>query len=534
MGLNQSEDRFNGVIASLAIKAPCKTVTDGVGNILLEGEQTINAIAVVVDDRVLVMEQTDPVENGIYNVRTSTWERSADWDGNRDVVKGTLVTVNRPPNNLTCYVQVNLGVGQDEPTIDTDPVNFSIFFTQTSSLDDLDDVDLTGCTDDDLMYWSGGVLVCTLGDLTWDGLDLTINGNLEMPVLGAPRLINANGSIAAPNVLFNNLDDDSGVVTSLDSMWHVVGGFTAVNYRERSDHVIVTSEAHVGLTASTTQTQAGALELLSTYNQITTVANSGDAVRLPTAFQTLNQGRRMLIINDGAESMQMFPTTDQDIGAGQDQPLDLAAGQSAYFLAVSNSIPSVNWRQIFVASASGSVGSLAPLRGCKAYKTAGFAWPRNDLPGFTIPDNAPGGTSVVIDFNAEVFDTDSIHDNVTNNSRFTIPSGITQVEMIVGYMLDSLGTAQAGLGHVYLRKNGIQRGVVDTIMPSRWPWNSDNNGGGTNDVGGGTTGEAGMIGWYSGVINITDSDYLEVLVLSQAGSRDTPANGIWAEMRLLA
>jgi len=75
---------------------------------------------------------------------------------------------------------------------------------------------------------------------------------------------------------------------------------------------------------------------------------------------------------------------------------------------------------------------------------------------------------------------------------------------------------------------------VDTIMPSRWPWNSDNNGGGTNDVGGGTTGEAGMIGWYSGVINITDSDYLEVLVLSQAGSRDTPANGIWAEMRLLA
>ena len=174
----------------------------------------------------------------------------------------------------------------------------------------------------------------------------------------------------------------------------------------------------------------------------------------------------------------------------------------------------------------------AAVRGCKAYKTAGFTWPRNDLPGFTIPDNGPGGTSMIVDFNAEVFDTDTIHDNVTQNSRFTIPSGVTKVEFIIGYMMDSVGTAQSGLGHVYLRKNGVQRGVVDTIMPSRWPWNSDANGGGTNQAGA-ATGEAGMVAWYSGLINITDSDYLEVLILSQGGQRDTPTNGIWAEMRIL-
>ncbi len=133
MALNQSEDRFNGVVAQLAIKAPCKTVSEGDGNILLEGEQTVGGIAVVANDRVLVIEQTDPIENGIYNVNTGAWKRAADWDGNRDVAKGTLVTVNRPPANLTAYVQVNLGVANDEPAIGVDPVNFTIFFSQTNS-----------------------------------------------------------------------------------------------------------------------------------------------------------------------------------------------------------------------------------------------------------------------------------------------------------------------------------------------------------------------------------------------------------------
>jgi len=528
MALNQSEDRFNGVIASLAIKAPCKAVSD-TANILLEGEQTVDTIAVLAGDRVLVAAQTDSVENGIYNVRTSAWERAADFDGNRDVAKGTIVNVNVPPNSITSYVQTNLGISNDEPTIGTDPINFVIFFSLNNSLDDLSDVDLTGCSDDDLMYFSGGVLICTLGDLTWDGVDLTINGNLEFPVLGAPRLINANGSIAAPNVLFNNLDDDSGVVTAADSMWLVTGGFTAVNFRERSDHVIVTSEAHVGLTASTTQTQAGALELLSSYNQIATVANSGDAVRIPSAFQTLSQGRRMLIINDGANVLQMFPTTDQDIGAGQDAPVILAAGNSAYFVAISNSIPSINWRRVFDFSVGGAVPTL---RGAKAVKTGFIAWPRNDLPDFLIP-SVTGNSEQILDFSLDVYDTDNIHDPLSNSTRWTMPVGFTKFEMIIGYKLDSFGSAQDGLGHVRLRKNGITNGAVDSIQVGSWiPWNSDASGGGTNESGGGT-GEAGMQAWYSGLINMDAGDYVEVLILTQAGRRDTPANGFWAEFRLL-
>jgi hypothetical protein len=84
--------RIDSFVAGLGVKAPCKAVA--ISNITLSGEQTVNGVACVVGDRVLVTAQTSSVNNGIYNVETSAWARSGDFDGNRDVVRGTLVTVN--------------------------------------------------------------------------------------------------------------------------------------------------------------------------------------------------------------------------------------------------------------------------------------------------------------------------------------------------------------------------------------------------------------------------------------------------------
>lgn len=86
-----TQDRLFGANSSLAIKAPVKAATTG--NITLSGTQTIDGVAVVADDRVLVKNQTTGAENGIYIVSTSTWTRAPDWDGSRDVTQGTLVVV---------------------------------------------------------------------------------------------------------------------------------------------------------------------------------------------------------------------------------------------------------------------------------------------------------------------------------------------------------------------------------------------------------------------------------------------------------
>jgi len=50
------------------------------GNITLSGEQTIDGIALLAGDRVLVKDQTTPAQNGIYLVAAGSWTRAADMD----------------------------------------------------------------------------------------------------------------------------------------------------------------------------------------------------------------------------------------------------------------------------------------------------------------------------------------------------------------------------------------------------------------------------------------------------------------------
>lgn len=94
-------DQINGVTINETLKAPVITVASS--NVTLSGEQTINSVALVEGDRVLLIAQTDGTENGIYDVSTGTWQRSADFDGNRDVVQGCLIPVNNDGAGGTLY-----------------------------------------------------------------------------------------------------------------------------------------------------------------------------------------------------------------------------------------------------------------------------------------------------------------------------------------------------------------------------------------------------------------------------------------------
>ncbi len=92
-------DRLAGVSSSVAIKAPCHFTTTG--NITLSGlgtqaNGTWPTTLTQNDDaptRILVKDQTNPIDCGIWNPTAGTWQRAKDFDGARDVVQGTLAHV---------------------------------------------------------------------------------------------------------------------------------------------------------------------------------------------------------------------------------------------------------------------------------------------------------------------------------------------------------------------------------------------------------------------------------------------------------
>lgn len=84
-------DRLTGLVGNAAFKVPCMAATTA--PITLAGEQTIDGLACTTGMRVLVKDQVDLTDNGIYVVDTGAWALAQDADGVYDWVEGSLITV---------------------------------------------------------------------------------------------------------------------------------------------------------------------------------------------------------------------------------------------------------------------------------------------------------------------------------------------------------------------------------------------------------------------------------------------------------
>lgn len=73
-----TKNYVDSVAQGLDVKASCVVATTA--NITLSGTQTIDGVAVVAGDRVLVKNQTTQSANGIYVVAAGSWTRSTDAD----------------------------------------------------------------------------------------------------------------------------------------------------------------------------------------------------------------------------------------------------------------------------------------------------------------------------------------------------------------------------------------------------------------------------------------------------------------------
>jgi hypothetical protein len=94
-------------------------------NITLSGTQTIDGVALVANDRVLVKNQSTASQNGIYVVAAGAWTRAADMDAWSEVPSAFAFVETGTANGATSWVCTSLQGG----TLDTT----SIVFTQFGS-----------------------------------------------------------------------------------------------------------------------------------------------------------------------------------------------------------------------------------------------------------------------------------------------------------------------------------------------------------------------------------------------------------------
>jgi cytoskeletal protein CcmA (bactofilin family) len=129
MSLILDEVYYQNLIQGRSVLARKPVVAATTANITLSGPQTIDGVAVIAGNRVLVKNQTDQKQNGIYDVASGSWTRAQDFDtGN---ASGINVFVSGGTLNGNQLFYCNNYFGSD--TIGTHNLTFDVLITSTQS-----------------------------------------------------------------------------------------------------------------------------------------------------------------------------------------------------------------------------------------------------------------------------------------------------------------------------------------------------------------------------------------------------------------
>ncbi len=164
-----------------------------------------------------------------------------------------------------------------------------------------------------------------------------------------PMLQNETVSATNPTISPDQNDDNTGIGSSaFDALSLIAGGFEGLRFTELNSGVVQAPSASVAVTAFAGGGQGSATALIHSYNIITTVATAGDSVRLPAVFAV---NSLVYVKNDdAAESADVFPASGDDLGAGVNTAVALAAGESLTFI---GTVVDSTWTQLIVGGGAG-------------------------------------------------------------------------------------------------------------------------------------------------------------------------------------
>lgn len=124
-------------------------------------------------------------------------------------------------------------------------------------------------------------------------------------------------------------------------------------------------------------------------------------------------------------------------------------------------------------------------------------------------------TAAAVAWDAEDYDTDTIHDTVTNNTRLTVPTGVTKVKIGAGWDIGSLTANEYWA--VDIRKNGSNNYNGWTGLVTASP----------------LTSAFGSI--WTPILTVVATDYFEVFFDAQTDTSVTVFAGFsWFAMEIVA
>lgn len=129
-------------------------------NLTLSGTQTVDGIALVAGDRVLVKNQTDGTQNGIYVVASGAWSRASDFNDGTSITASAAATVEQ---GTTQADQVWMLTTDGAVTVGTTSLTFSQLGGGSASYTAGNGIQITGSTIAAKLKASGGVLADTNG-----------------------------------------------------------------------------------------------------------------------------------------------------------------------------------------------------------------------------------------------------------------------------------------------------------------------------------------------------------------------------------
>lgn len=156
------------------------------------------------------------------------------------------------------------------------------------------------------------------------------DNRLDLATGDSFRIVSGELQFSTNSRIFQN-----GSVITIDN--GAGGGKSLFVSGEVNGGSFITPGVTTGITASTTQTQ-GQGALTQQINVVATCANANDTVTLPAAVA----GREVVVINNGAQTLQIFPASGDNLGAGVDASATLTAGSNRTYVAYDTT----NWEII--------------------------------------------------------------------------------------------------------------------------------------------------------------------------------------------